>query len=102
MFDALVKSTSDFYKRFNRKPTLTEAQRIFLEEVGEFLEAVAESDSFHIAEEAADVIVTIIGMLTAAGVTLQEFEAAMGYVATKNELKTHETHEYRDGKIRKK
>jgi NTP pyrophosphatase (non-canonical NTP hydrolase) len=100
---ALVRSTLEFYARFDVTPVVDEAIPIFKEEVDEFIEAARDgSNHDHIAEEAADVFVTVIGLCEAVGVDPEKLIEQVYMVVAKNDSKTHETHEYRDGKIRRK
>lgn len=110
-FHTLVQSTLAFYERFGVTPTLSGATSVFREEVGEFIEAAhlaaaspvhTSPQHEHAAEEAADVIVTVIGLCAAAGVTPDMLIAQMVRVAAKNDAKTHATHVYADGKIRRR
>ncbi|MBL8116704.1 MAG: hypothetical protein J0L63_00540 [Anaerolineae bacterium] len=99
----LIRSTLDFYARFDWQPELTGAAKVFQEEVAELLEAAHEgSNKDHIAEEAADVMVTVIGVCQAAGVDPQLLIDQLYAVVAKNNAKTHETHIYLDGKIRRR
>lgn len=99
----LIRSTLEFYARFGVRPKVEEATPIFEEEVREFIEAAHNGqDKDHIAEEAADVIVTVIGLCEAADVGADRLIAQLLRVAAKNDAKTHETHVYRDGKIRRR
>lgn len=76
---------------------------IFEEEVRELTEAVREgTDVNHIGEEAADVIVTIITMCHSAGVDTEALIQQAYKVVAKNDAKTHETHVFKDGKIRRR
>ena len=96
----LIRSTLEFYARFDVTPQVDEATKIFQEEVGEFIEAAQDgSDLAHIAEEAGDVIVTVIGLCQAAGVAPERIIDQLYAVAAKNDAKTHETHVYINGKI---
>ncbi|MBN2471928.1 MAG: hypothetical protein JXN59_14490 [Anaerolineae bacterium] len=97
---ALIQSTFAFYDRFGVTPQVGEATAVFQEEVGEFIEAAqAGADKTHIAEEAADVFVTVISLCAAAGVTPEGIIAQLYAVAAKNDAKTHDTHVYVNGKI---
>jgi NTP pyrophosphatase (non-canonical NTP hydrolase) len=99
----LAQATLGFYARFGLKPVVADALMVFHEEVREFTEAAQDGTSpQHTAEEAADVIVTIIGTLHAAGIGVEELVAQMAAVAAKNDAKTHDTHVYADGKIRRR
>lgn len=99
----LARSTYRFYERFNVSPTLPDAVMNFEEEVREFVEAAQlGKDSDHIAEEAADVMVTAIGVCQSVGVDIEQIIARVYYVIHKNDAKTHETHVHVDGKIRRR
>lgn len=99
----LIRSTLAFYARFDVKPTLDGATNVFKEEVAEFIEAAHDGhDKDHIAEEAADVVVTVIGLCEAAGVDAEKLIGQIYRVIAKNDAKTHETHVYSDGKIRRR
>lgn len=101
---ALIQSTLDFYARFNLQPELPTALRVFREEVDELIEAAQLGTNLdHIAEEAADVFVTAIGICLARGVTLEEILHQTQMVIRKNNAKTHETHAINEyGKIARK
>jgi NTP pyrophosphatase (non-canonical NTP hydrolase) len=99
----LIRSTLDFYARFGVKSQVADAVRNFQEEVRELIEAAsAGQDKDHIAEEAADVMVTIVGVCDAAGVDAERLVAQLYAVIAKNDAKTHETHVVFDGKIRRR
>lgn len=99
----LAHSTLDFYARFGVTQETPSAIRNFQEEVDEFVEAAqAGDDPDHTAEEAADVMVTIIGVCEAAGVSPERLIAQMYAVVAKNDAKNHATHVVRDGKIRRR
>ena len=77
-------------------------EKVFLEEVHELIEAVKlGQDRDHIAEEAADVIVTVIALCHAAGIPPEQMIRQMYAVIDKNDAKTHDTHAFIDGKIRR-
>lgn len=114
--DALTatwRETADLYARFgldeNNVPD-DQRRRYLNEEVLELMEAsVLESTSYNpdytlraLADEAADVLVTVCGLLQAHGVTPEQFGAAIGRVNAKNAAKT-EANGYRmvANKIRK-
>ena len=99
----LIRSTLEFYARFGVKSQVPDSIRNFQEEVNELIEAAqAGADKDHIAEEAADVIVTTIGVCDAAGVDPERLVAQIYAVIAKNNAKTHETHVVADGKIRRR
>jgi len=66
--------------------------RVLTEEYYETVEAALTDDVEELAEEGADLIVTLMGTLMARGVDLESLEAAMRRVAAKNDAKTHTTH----------
>jgi NTP pyrophosphatase (non-canonical NTP hydrolase) len=99
----LAQSTLNFYARFGVQPQLSETIQNFREEVDELIEAAqAGTDRDHIAEEAADVFVTAIGVCAASGVDVEKLIDQLYKVIAKNNAKTHETHVYTDGKIRRR
>ena len=103
----LAQSTQDFYERFGVMPTgnvdLTGWIRNFQEEVNELIEAAHDgTNKDHIAEEAADVFVTAIGVCFATGVDVDKLVQQMYKVIAKNDAKTHDTHVVYDGKIRRR
>jgi NTP pyrophosphatase (non-canonical NTP hydrolase) len=99
----LIHSTLAFYDRFGWRPVTADAIRVFQEEVGEVIEAAQDgTNKNHIAEEAADVIVTVIGVCQAVGVDPELLIQQLYAVIDKNDAKTHETHVYTDGKIRRR
>jgi len=99
----LSRSTLAFYERFGVQPTLDGATNVFKEEVAEFIEAAYDgTDKNHIAEEAADVIVTVIGLCKAVDVDTEKLIAQIYAVIAKNDAKTHDTHVYSDSKIRRR
>ena len=100
----LIQSTLAFYERFGVKPQLEAATLVFEEEVDEFIEAAHDNtDKDHIAEEAADVFVTVIGLCEAAGVPHEKLIEQIYAVIEKNDAKTHKTHAINaSGKIARK
>ncbi len=101
----LAESTQAFYARFEVAPE-TQLQGFitnFNEEVFELVQAALEgTDKRHIAEEAADVFVTAIGVCFACGIEIDQIVEQVYAVAAKNDAKTHETHVVKDGKIRRR
>ena len=88
--------------RFGVTPQLEDCIKNFQEEVRELIEAARDgSDKAHIAEESADVFVTAIGVCFAAGLDVDRLVEQVYTVIAKNDAKTHETHAYSDGKIRR-
>jgi NTP pyrophosphatase (non-canonical NTP hydrolase) len=103
--EALIRSTINLYARFGvERPGLPVMQPIFEEEVQELIEAAqVGEDKAHIAEEAADVIVTAIGMCLARDVSLAQILEQARAVVAKNDAKTYETHAVNGaGKIARK
>jgi NTP pyrophosphatase (non-canonical NTP hydrolase) len=99
----LAKSTLAFYARFGLQPAQIDTIANFREETGELIEAAeANEDQRHIAEEAADVFVTAIGVCAARGVSIDALIEQVYAVIAKNDAKTHETHIFSDGKIRRR
>lgn len=99
----LIRSTLEFYARFEVPRDVPAALRNFREEAGELAEAAAAGqDADHIAEEAGDVFVTAIGVCWAAGVSMERLVEQVYAVIAKNDAKTHDTHVVLDGKIRRR
>lgn len=99
----LAQSTYDFFARFGVTPELSGCIKNFDEEVKELIEsAEVGTDKNHIAEEAADVMVTAIGVCFASGVDIEKIVEQVYAVISKNDAKTHETHVFSDGKIRRR
>jgi phosphoribosyl-ATP pyrophosphohydrolase len=89
----LIDSTLAFYARFGVEPEHGPAEAVFREEVAELIEAAADgTNKTHIAEEAADVLVTVVGLCVAVGVPPEQLIEQVHAVAAKNDAKTHETH----------
>ncbi|MBZ0308246.1 MAG: hypothetical protein K8I82_19430 [Anaerolineae bacterium] len=97
----LIRSTIEFYARFGVQPQLENAKRVFQEEVQELIDAAeAGADSAHIAEEAADVMVTAIGICLSRGVDPAALIEQTRRVIEKNDRKSHATHAVNEqGKI---
>jgi ribA/ribD-fused uncharacterized protein len=99
----LASATLAFYNRFEFVPQVEDMVRVFQEEVGEFVEAArAGTDATHTAEEAADVIVTVIGLCAAANIDIEKLVEQIHFVTAKNDAKTHATHVLHNGKIRRR
>ena len=99
----LAQSTLDFFERFGVKPTVNDCVQNLREEVAELIEAAQiGTDQNHTAEEAADVFVTAIGVCYASGVDIDRLVDQIYAVIAKNDAKTHRTHVYSDGKIRRR
>ena len=105
-FEALVRSTDDLHERFGTRQTVYEALACFEEEIHEFkAEAITGNllYAYPLTEEAVDVIVTLLGVLRAAGVDNGELASMMLAVTMKNDAKTHTTHAINsEGKIARK
>lgn len=97
----LIQSTLALHDRFGVKPTFEVTLRVFQEEVQELIEAARQgTDQQHIAEEAADVFVTAIGLCLALEVNEEQIIAQTRAVIAKNDAKTHDTHAINEsGKI---
>lgn len=104
-------SIVNLYARFGlteREVPILDRQRIFMEEVTEFLQEstiysqINGAESEPAIEEAVDVLFTTFGVLIAMNVSLDEVSKAMKAVIDKNNAKTHETHEFVAGKIRRR
>lgn len=99
----LTGSTLAFYERFGVELSVPDTIRVFQEEVDELIEAAELGvDRDHIAEEAADVFVTAIGVCAASGVDIEKLVEQVYRVIAKNDAKTHDTHIFLDGKIRRR
>ena len=102
-FRDLAQSTLDFYERFGVQPQVDNTIMNFQEEAREVVEAARDgSDLDHIAEEAADVFVTAMGICFASGVDVDRLIRQVYAVIAKNDAKTHETHVVHTGKIRRR
>lgn len=99
----LAVSTREFYERFDVQPQLADCIQNFQEEVRELIEAAQDGSSAdHTAEESADVFVTAIGICFASGIPVERLVEQVYAVIAKNDAKTHQTHVYHDGKIRRR
>jgi hypothetical protein len=102
--EALWNSTDNFHRRFNVDTTLLSCLRQVGEEFIEFVHAAEESSNLsgegekeeelllNLSEEAADLLVTVIGVLQHAHATRDQFEFALKVVRLKNDGKTLDTH----------
>jgi phosphoribosyl-ATP pyrophosphohydrolase len=96
-YDAILyrlwQATQTFHHRFRGSaPSMISAFDAMDEEYNEFINAVYYGDNASLQEEAADLMVTIIGVLLSQGVTYGEFSDMINAVIAKNLRKTHETH----------
>lgn len=110
IFETLHKSSWNLHKRFGNYPPDIGGQRYaFEEEVQEILHEAKEwekgnSNKESLVEEALDVIVTLSGILLAAGVSLSEMQKQAELVTEKNDKKNAVTHivDPKTKKIRRK
>ncbi len=119
MTDALKRlwdSTADFQKRFrlDEQFNLPAQMRCVSEELAELNKEVygwyftedgleAENFSINATEEAADVIVTVLGVLMGMHMSYADIEDALERIAAKNDAKTHDTHAINEnGKVARK
>lgn len=104
----LWNSTRNLHSRFfpDTPPDFEARWRVFNEEVSEFLlecSLPSEMTDMQSASEAADVLVTAIGLLQGLGFEYEDFEAAILATAGKNDSKSLTTHEVNSkGKIVRK
>lgn len=106
----LWNSTKELHSRFDSKPTMKQLIAVFHEESDELIQELYLLDSQAIkankefaTDEAADVLVTMMGALQALGCTYHDLQLSMERVANKNNRKSDETHYLRaDGKIVRK
>jgi hypothetical protein len=102
---ALWASTDSLHRRFGKyPPKVMQTLKVFDEEIIEFGdEVLAAGDDFDpakVAEEAVDVMVTVLATLSALGIRREQLDQAVQKVIAKNNAKDHTTHYIReDGKI---
>lgn len=109
--ERLWTSTTELYERFGIEIWdcgVEERERFVVEECHEFLRESALKQALELAgernlvSEAADLIVTVLGLLHAHDVDLETFQSACEAIARKNDAKTPENgYQYTNGKIRK-
>lgn len=109
---ALFDSTAALYKRFDLDAESippAKRRRIFMEEALELMEAstsdelsFGSNDEDVLADEAADVMVTVCGLLLAHMIDREYLSAAIERVIAKNDAKTLDTHALINGKITRK
>lgn len=109
VLNMLYDSVEDFYERFNIdvfELEHIELYDIFMEEVREFRDEVfnPHGSPSDLLEEAADVVVTVIGLLLREEFNYADFEEAVRKVIDKNNAKTDKTHYYDEkrGKVVKR
>jgi len=89
----LYLSTDDLYARFGLRPTREATLAKLAEEARELTDAVVYDAPYEaIAEEAVDVLVCVLGVCIAAGITLHDVTRAVERVIEKNNAKTWDTH----------
>lgn len=94
--DAIVtlhKSVTAFHERYGtatRENAVENQAKAFAQEAGEFVWKVAAGDLDGAAKEAADVLFTLIGVATLAGITREQLADAMRAIAASNDNKTVE------------
>lgn len=90
----LWASSTSLLIRFGAHPTVEQAAERMMDEVAELLEEAQKQtvNGTALAKEAADAYVTIVNLLHAAGVSQEQFDAALDAVMEKNDAKTHRTH----------
>lgn len=91
--DDLTRSVTAFHERYGtatRENAVENQAKAFAQEAGEFVWAVAEGDKVKAAKEAADVLFTLIGVATLAGITREQLAEAMRAIAASNDNKTVE------------
>lgn len=98
----LYQSTHNLYKRFGLKPTKGAVHRKLVEEVAEVVHELYQGNDYALVHEIADAIVTLLGVAINRNIPVELVENAMAQVADKNNAKTQETHEVRNGMITKK
>lgn len=103
MINPLLKlwhSTASLYARFGIRPNLNNTLMVFEEEAKELEYAAQNETAEQVAGEAVDVIVTVLGVCMASGLTLERIEKAVLATIRKNNAKTHQTHAVNEaGKI---
>ncbi len=108
--EQIWQSSTGLLARFDLMPSFRKAYLKFQEEHFEMVEAMFKfmSNKRNIpyrqdaAAELADVLVTVLNMGYAAGLTEDDIESALRKVCTKNDSKSHATHTADDGWIRKR
>lgn len=104
----LWESTEALHERFfpDKPPSFEARYRVFCEEIAEFTLALTDTGDDEIpdvAGEAADILVTLFGLLQGYGLPYNELMDAIAVVKYKNDCKTLETHEVdKNGKITRK
>lgn len=91
--DDLTRSVTAFHERYGtatRENAVENQAKAFSQEAGEFVWKVAAGDLDGAAKEAADVLFTLIGVATLAGITREQLADAMRAIAASNDNKTVE------------
>ena len=103
MLQELWDSTHDLHHRFfpDKPPSFEMKRRVLFEEFGEFTQAIdMEDEPEDWCNEAADLMVTIMGLLQGMYLDYDDLRNAIDEVIAKNNAKTLDTHKVRaDGKI---
>lgn len=102
----LLRSTRALHERFGVPFQVDVAERLCAEEFRELIRASVLCETtgefWHLSEEAVDLFVVVLGLLQAHNIPNSHLEEAIENVIAKNDAKTHDTHELRDGKITRK
>lgn len=113
LLQELFESTASLYERFGVSDTHPlNRQRIFMEEALELIQASAKLSFYddtgnitpvvvvqNTVDEAADVLVTVCGLLLAHEIDPDALSKSIERVIAKNDAKTGTTHELINGKI---
>ncbi len=94
--EEMARLTSQDVGDRERRMAVYTAIDMLREEAAEVTEAALHEPNYNVVEEAADVMVTLIGILLTRGITYPELEEAIHFVIKKNDAKTEDTH-YVDG-----
>jgi len=90
-FDRLILSTRAFHDRFGTSQSTYEILLKVMEEVGEVIEECFRPDGLvnrdSLARESVDVMVTLIGLCNAAGISSDDLYNVMHQIASKNDAK---------------
>lgn len=92
----LIRSTLELHERFGVDFDVEGAERLCAEEFRELIHASAFASMGlgrkPVLEESVDLLVVVLGLLTAHGLTENDLMQAIDTVIVKNDSKTHETH----------
>ena len=103
------ESSTGLLKRFDLIPSPKKAYLKFQEEIAELQEALFKLSGNKrnmpfkqdAAEELADCLVTLLNVGYAAGLSIEDIEAALIKTIDKNDMKSHATHTAQDGWIKR-